>query len=187
MNKGLSELNRRAFLGHTLGAAAALWLPGRAQAGLDQLGSKRELGFLNLHTNERLRCQYWSSGRYDASALEDIAHILRDFRTNEVKPIHTGLLDLLAAVQARLPGQKEFHVISGYRSPATNAKLSAGSSGVAKRSLHMLGKAIDVRLPGSPLSELRQVSRDLALGGVGYYPKSDFVHLDIGRPRQWIG
>lgn len=172
---------------HTLGVAAGLWLPSRAQAGLDHLGTKRELGFLNLHTHEQLRCQYWANGRYDSGALEEIAYVLRDFRTDEIKAIHTGLLDLLATVQARVSSQKEFHVISGYRSPATNAKLNAQSSGVAKRSLHMLGKAIDVRLPGTPLSVLRRVGRDLGWGGVGYYPKSDFVHLDIGRPRHWVG
>lgn len=187
MYKRTSRVNRRAFIRHTFGAAACLWMSSRAHAGLVEQGSKRDLGFYNLHTNERLRCQYWSNGRYDENALEDIAYVLRDFRTNEVKPIHPGLLDLLATVRAELSSQKEFHVISGYRSPATNAKLNARSSGVAKRSLHMQGKAIDVRLPGTSLSKFRQVGRDLGLGGVGYYPKSDFVHLDIGRPRQWIG
>lgn len=187
MYKLAYRLDRRTFIRHALGATAGLWVSSRAQAELGNVGSKRVLRFYNLHTNERLHCQYWSNGHYDASALEDIAYVLRDFRTNDVKPIHTGLLDLLTQAQTQVSSQKEFHVISGYRSPVTNAKLNAHSNGVAKRSLHMQGKAIDVRLPGTPLSVLRQVGRDLKLGGVGYYPKSDFVHLDIGRPRQWIG
>lgn len=180
-------MNRRAFIRHTLGVTMGVWVSSKASAGLGQLGSRRLLDLYNLHTNERLRCQYWANGRYDQGALDEIAFVLRDFRTNEVEPIHTGLLDLLSLVRAELSSEQEFHVISGYRSPATNAKLNALSSGVAKRSLHMQGKAIDVRLPGTPLSVLRQVGRDLGLGGVGYYPKSDFVHLDIGRPRQWGG
>lgn len=187
MYKRTSSLNRRLFLRQSLGVAAGIWLSNSARADLDALGPHRILTFYNLHTNERLRAQYWSNGRYDQSALEDIAFVLRDFRTNEVKPIDKQLLNLLTAIRVQLSSQREFQVISGYRSPRTNAMLNARSSGVAKRSLHMRGKAIDVRLAGTPLSTLRQTGQDLGLGGVGYYPKSDFVHLDTGRPRWWAG
>lgn len=187
MHKRTSNLGRRIFVKRALGAAASFWVSNSAWAKLDALGSDRSLAFYNLHTNERLRCQYWSNGHYDKSALEDIAFVLRDFRTNEVNSIDTQLLDLLTAIRTQLSSHQEFQVISGYRSPKTNAMLSARSGGVAKRSLHMQGKAIDVRLVGTPLSKLRQVGRDLKLGGVGYYPKSEFVHFDTGRPRWWAG
>ena len=175
------------FLRQSLGMAAGVWLSNSVKADLDALGPHRTLSFYNLHTNERLRAQYCSNGRYDKSALEDIAFVLRDFRTNEVKTIDTQLLDLLTAVHSRLSSHREFQVISGYRSPKTNAMLNARSSGVAKRSLHMQGKAIDVRLAGTSLSTLRQTGQDLGLGGVGFYPKSGFVHFDTGRPRSWAG
>ena len=187
MTKRSSWKGRRAFLAHSLGVAAGFCLSGKARATVQKLGTNRYLKLHNLYTNERLHCQYWSDDHYDQGALTDIAYVLRDFRTNEVRPIHTDLLDLLSLIHERLSSKEEFNVISGYRSPATNAKLSAAGRGVAKRSLHMEGKAIDVRLPGTPTSVLRQTGRDLGLGGVGYYAKSDFVHLDIGRPRQWIG
>ncbi|MDZ7839310.1 MAG: DUF882 domain-containing protein [Gammaproteobacteria bacterium] len=145
----------------------------------------RVLAFRNLHTNDSIKCRYWSGGAYDPVALEDIAFVLRDHRADEMTEIDTELLDLLALVRYKLGVKKPYHVISGYRSPQTNAMLRAKSSGVAKKSQHMLGKAIDVRLPSVPLAELRQVGLDLKGGGVGYYPKSDFVHLDVGRPRFW--
>ena len=187
MHKRTSNLNRRIFLRQSLGVAAGVFLFNNVQANLRTLVPDRTLAFYNLHTHERLKAQYWSKGGYDKSALEDIAFVLRDFRTNEVKAIDTQLLDLLAEVQTRLSSRREFQVISGYRSPKTNAMLNARSSGVAKRSLHMQGRAIDVHLAGIPLSTLLQTGQDLGLGGVGFYPKSGFVHFDTGRPRTWIG
>ena len=187
MHKRTPNLNRRIFLRQSLGVAAGVCLFKNVQANLDALGSNRTLAFYNLHTHERLKAQYWSKGSYDKSALEDIAFVLRDFRTDEVKAIDTQLLDLLIVVQTRLSIRREFQVISGYRSAKTNAMLNARSSGVAKRSLHMQGRAIDVRLTGIPLSTLRQTGQDLGLGGIGFYPKSGFVHFDTGRPRSWVG
>ena len=177
---------RRTFLKHSVGLAAGFWVSQAAQAGVTK-APKRSLAFYNLHTSERVKCTYWSNGRYDDSALEDIAFVLRDFRTNEVKSIDPGLLDLLATIRSQLSSTKEFQVISGYRSPKTNAMLSSRSKGVAKRSLHMKGEAIDVRLERVSTSTLRQAARKLQRGGVGYYPKSNFVHLDVGRPRSWVG
>ena len=111
--------------------------------------------------------------------------MLRDFRANEVKPIDPALLDLLTQIQHRLGTNESFQVISGYRSPLTNAMLHANSEGVAVHSLHIEGKAIDIRVPGRSLEQLRGAALALRDGGVGYYPKSDFVHVDTGRVRFW--
>ncbi|MFZ0487430.1 MAG: DUF882 domain-containing protein [Arenicellales bacterium] len=180
-----SQPGRRRFLGQTLAVAAGLCVAGEAPAVVLNRDSDRTLAFHNLHTNENLKCRYWSRGDYDPVALEDIAFVLRDFRADETKAMDPALLDLLAVVRRKLNTKEPYHVISGYRSPKTNAMLRAKSKGVAKHSLHMEGKAIDVRIPGIQLAELRRTGLDLKAGGVGYYPKSRFVHLDTGRPRFW--
>ncbi|MGB2831785.1 MAG: DUF882 domain-containing protein [Methylotenera sp.] len=145
----------------------------------------RELAFHNLHTGENLKAEYWSEGGYLPDALAGIDHILRDFRTNQVLPIDPQLLDLLHNLRSTLGTNQPFQIISGYRSPATNANLAANSDGVAKKSLHMQGKAIDLRVEGTALKDLRQAALSLQGGGVGYYPGSNFVHVDIGRLRSW--
>jgi uncharacterized protein YcbK (DUF882 family) len=157
----------------------ALGNPGRPQA------TERALGFFNTHTGERLKAIYWEKGHYIAESLAEINRILRDHRANEVENIDTELLDLLFALQNKLESREPFHVISGYRSAKTNAALQAASSGVAQNSLHLVGKAIDIRTPGRELRMLRKAAVALKGGGVGYYPKSDFVHVDVGRVRYW--
>ncbi|HLH76077.1 MAG TPA: YcbK family protein [Candidatus Binataceae bacterium] len=182
-----SELSRRRLLaiGGTL-AGWALMPQGRALAALQvALPRTRELRFYNLHTGERLSAVYCERGGYIKAALAEINYILRDFRANQVKPIDPRLLDLLYGLNRRLDTRQPFAVISGYRSPATNAMLAARSEGVAVHSLHMVGQAIDIRVPGRGLSELRRAATSLKLGGVGYYPASDFVHVDVGRVRYW--
>ena len=114
-------------------------------------------------------------------------HVLRDWRTNQVHVIEPKLLDLLTALQTKLGKDERFEVICGYRSPATNAMLHEHSSEVATHSLHLVGQAIDIHLPGVELAHLRDAAMSLGLGGVGYYPESDFVHVDIGRVRHWGG
>ena len=146
---------------------------------------KRSLSFYETHTGESLKTIYCINGEYQPGALADINHILRDFRTGEVKLIDTRLLDLLHAIKLKLDTNKPFHVISGYRSAKTNALLHKRNKGVAKNSLHIYGKAIDLRLPGCTLCHLRRMAIDLRGGGVGYYPRPDFVHLDVGRVRYW--
>jgi uncharacterized protein YcbK (DUF882 family) len=178
-------IHRRQFVRRSLGLAAGLCVAGEAPALILASDDDRTLAFHNLHTSESLECRYWSNGSYDPVALEEISYVLRDHRADEMKQIDTGLLDLLAVVRRKLGASEPYHVISGYRSPQTNAKLRAKSNGVATKSLHTQAKAIDVRLPGVPLAELRQVGLNLKAGGVGYYPKSQFVHLDVGRPRFW--
>jgi uncharacterized protein YcbK (DUF882 family) len=146
---------------------------------------EKSLSFYNLHTGEGVRAVYWSEGLYVQEALIEINQILRDFRTGEVKPIDTGLLDLLHSLQELLGSRDTMHVFSGYRSPETNAHLRDSSTGVACRSLHMEGKAADFNLPGCSLKALHKAAVALQAGGVGYYPSSDFVHVDVGRVRYW--
>jgi uncharacterized protein YcbK (DUF882 family) len=145
----------------------------------------RELAFYNLHTGESLKTDYWAEGDYLPDALADINHILRDFRNNQILPIETPLLDLLHKLHTTLGTSQPFHIVSGYRSPETNALLTANSDGVAKDSLHMQGKAIDLYIEGTPLNELRHAAIRLHGGGVGYYPNSNFVHVDTGHIRSW--
>jgi len=114
-----------------------------------------------------------------------VNHFLRDFRTGDIHTIDPGVLDILFAVRSRADRDDPFHVISGYRSPATNAYLRGHSSGVAKHGVHMEGRAIDVRLPGFPTRKLRDIGLAIRRGGVGYYPASGFVHLDTGQVRSW--
>ena len=147
--------------------------------------SERTLELVNLHTDEVLSCCYWASGKYNPSALSEINYILRDHRANESYEINTDLLDLLYVLHQTTGSQAPFHVISAYRSFKTNEKLRKQGSGVAKRSMHMSGKAIDIRLPDVKLKNLRDSALSLRAGGVGYYAKSNFIHVDIGRPRSW--
>lgn len=178
-----SAISRRSLF--ALGAAAVVaGSPLRAMANVPR-GAERSLAFYNLHTRESLSTIYWASGQYVVSALNDIDFILRDFRTGEVANIEPRLLDLLWALRATVDSRRSFHLISGYRSPATNQKLAQQSNGVANKSLHIRGMAADIRLPGCDLARLRRAAISLKLGGVGYYPSSDFIHVDVGRVRQW--
>ncbi len=147
--------------------------------------SERRVSLYNLHTGEHISQPYWMKGSYLPDSLSAINTVLRDFRTGEVYPIDPGLLDLLSALQQRVGSQRGYEVISGYRSPATNAMLHNASSGVATRSLHMQGKAIDIRLPGTRLATLHGAARQMKSGGVGLYTASDFIHVDTGRVRYW--
>ncbi|MBI3432996.1 MAG: DUF882 domain-containing protein [Hydrogenophilales bacterium] len=180
----MKHISRRKFL--KLGMlAAALPLPAMANAW--QAAPERRLRFHNLHTGESLNLAYWVQGDYVPESLAEINHVLRDFRNDQVAAIDPQLLDLLNRVDLALGASQPFQVISGYRSPATNQMLHEHSSGVAKHSLHMEGKAIDIRIPGVALADLRKTGLALQGGGVGYYPASDFVHLDVGRVRTWGG
>lgn len=145
----------------------------------------RQIAFQHMHTGEKLSTVYWVDGKYQDGAFNDINRLLRDFRTEETKPIDPALINLLHALRRRLNTSQPFHVVSAYRSPKTNAMLAEVSPTVATNSLHMEGMAIDIRLPDRPLTSVRQVALDLRAGGVGHYPRSDFIHLDTGRVRQW--
>ena len=146
---------------------------------------EKSLSLYNTHTGEGVNAVYWVKGEYLPEALAAVDHVLRDHRTDEIKPIDPPLLDLLYAIREELGCHQAFHIISGYRSPTTNAYLRAFSRGVAEHSLHMDGKAVDLRLPGWGAFSVRSVARDLRVGGVGYYPRSEFVHVDVGPIRYW--
>jgi len=146
---------------------------------------ERELKFYNLHTGESLNALYCDKGCYIDGAVKEINYILRDFRANEIKPIDPRLLDLLYTINRRLYTAEPFDIISGYRSPATNAMLAARSEGVARHSMHIEGKAADIRVPGRTLGQVWRAAIGLWSGGVGFYPRSDFVHVDVGRVRFW--
>ena len=179
-------LSRRHFLKVGVMAILASISPRLGFATMDEPPSPhKSLSFYETHTGESLETTYWAEGKYRSEALADINHILRDYRTGEAKAIDTRLLDLLFAIRLKVRTQQPFHVISGYRSPKTNALLRKCGRGVARNSLHMCGQAVDIRLPGCALTLLRRMAIDLKGGGVGYYPRPNFVHIDIGRVRYW--
>ena len=178
-----SGISRRNFLKAGIGICTMLSLPSVSARPMDTM--EKKLAFLNLHTGERIRSTYWAEGNYIPEELQAIENILRDHRTGELHAIDTGLLDLLQLLHDQIGAHKEFHIISAYRSPKTNEMLASRSNSVVKKSLHMQGKAIDIRLPECSLSNLRNVALSLKSGGVGYYPKSNFIHIDTGRVRFW--
>lgn len=146
----------------------------------------RALHFYNLHTGEKMDVAYFARGKYSPAALKDINHLFRDYRTGTVKSIDPKLLDYLYSISLKLETHKTpFHVVSGYRTPATNALLCRESSQVAKHSLHIKGKAVDIRLPNRNIASIRRVAVVLKKGGVGYYPDDNFVHVDVGDVRYW--
>ncbi len=151
---------------------------------LDTCGPKR-VAVHNIHTGESLDAVFWEGGRYVSDALAEVNHVLRDYRTGDVHPIDPRLLTVLDTLSTRVGAKAPFQVISGYRSPKTNAMLHRESPGVAGKSLHMSGMAIDIRLPDVDLARLHNAALSLAAGGVGYYPASDFVHVDVGPVRRW--
>ncbi|TXH46223.1 MAG: DUF882 domain-containing protein [Burkholderiaceae bacterium] len=172
----MPALTRRRFVAAL--AAAPVLAPAHEQA-------SRVLRFGHLHTGERLEVEYFAGGRYQPDALAAVNHLLRDFRNGEVGAMDPALLDLLHALRAQTGSRQPYEIISGYRSPATNRMLHERSSGVASQSLHMTGQAIDIRVADVPLAQLRQAALSLQRGGVGFYPGSNFVHVDTGRVRAW--
>ena len=173
-----SLLSRRKFLKFSAFAVAAGPHLLRAET------PERSLALYNLHTSEKLKVVYWAEGEYLAESLSAINRHLRDHRTGSIHDIDRRLLDLLWQVRTKLDTTEPFQIISGYRSPQTNAMLHSRSEGVATHSLHMDGMAADIAVPGRSLELIRKVAVAMKSGGVGYYP-SQFVHLDVGRVRTW--
>lgn len=178
--------HRRAFLKTGLAAFGAVCLPGNAFAVINRLISPaRSLDLLNLHTGERLNICYIRSGKYLVESLLKINYILRDHRADVICTIDTNLLDLLHAVSLQVKSRRPFHIISGYRTNATNDMLRRCTKGVSANSLHTQGRAADIRLPGCKSNTLMQTAANLKKGGVGLYTSSDFVHIDTGVIRTW--
>ncbi|MEZ5524561.1 MAG: YcbK family protein [Pseudomonadales bacterium] len=176
---------RRNFLRKIGGLTAGLAVSSTAFAKLPATPYERSLQFYNLHTGESLNTVFSIEGRFVKESLQDINHLLRDHRTDEVRAIDPRLLTLLDDLKNLVGNKQPFHIISGYRSPATNQMLNQQSNGVAKQSLHMKGMAIDIRVPGVDTRALQKSALSLQGGGVGLYTRSDFVHVDVGRVRSW--
>jgi uncharacterized protein YcbK (DUF882 family) len=187
MNRRRSFLKSSALFASVLGAPAVA----RAAVSIHPVPApaiapkERVLRLYNTHTGESLRSIFWAEGQFIPEALQDINKLLRDHRNNKIEAIDPQLLVLLDQVSAKFGDHPTLHVISGYRSPETNAMLHENTNGVAKHSLHMEGKAIDIRLPGQDLAKLHKAAMAASGGGVGFYPESDFVHMDVGRVRYW--
>lgn len=179
--------NRRRFLTAASGLAV-LGFPMVAKAITLSPSHARELAMDHTHTREQIDLTYAFGRRYVPEALDDLNHFLRDHYSGRVGQMDPGLYDIMHALQRSLGVKLPYHIISGYRSPHTNERLrTTRGGGVAKRSLHMDGKAVDLRIPGVPLKELREAALALKRGGVGYYPGSQFVHIDTGAVRSWRG
>ncbi len=207
-------VSRRFFLSLTMGAATAALLPApMAEAAVDSIAMlppgtpgaperyeepapraakttptkvrERAIWLHNTHTNETFRGVYWSGGRYNKQAMLQLSRFMRDHYTGKVRPIAPGLIDVLHAIQQRARAKGPVHVVSGYRSPSTNAMLASYDDGVATNSQHVLGKAADIRIEGVRIHQLGKIAAGLKAGGVGTYPGSGFVHVDVGKVRRW--
>ena len=178
------QINRRSFIKWAAGGIGALAIaPGALQAALL---NERSLAFYNPNTGENVRRVYWTPrDGYIRESIGEISWALRDHHNGQVKQFDAGVLDQLYALQLQIGPNKPIHVISGYRSPITNQRLSEGSSRVARNSYHIQAMAMDVRLPGGRISDLYRAARSLGAGGVGYYPRSNFIHIDSGPVRYW--
>lgn len=182
-------IDRRSIL--KAGALGGLLLPlmaGEAKAAAFAMPklSAHKIAFKNIHTGESFTGAYRAGDRYLPDAFEKINNVLRDFRTGDVFPIDPRVIDIIYMVHAKTGSSEPLNILSGYRSPKTNAMLKrTGGGGVATHSLHLIGQAIDLRIPGFSTRKIRDIGVSLKAGGVGYYPGSDFVHVDTGRVRTW--
>lgn len=176
--------SRRQLILGISGVAVASMFSNSAQASRSTIG-QRDLSFYNRHTGERGQGSFWVDGEYRSDTLTLFSNVLRDHRQNQAAPMDKRLYEILYKLQQTLNNSDEIHVISGYRSPITNNMLAANSNGVAKKSYHMKGMAMDLAIPGIALKTLRDAAMSLKMGGVGYYPRSGFIHLDTGPVRSW--
>ena len=171
-----SLLNRRKLLSGAAAAASIAFVTPVPAVSF----APRSVSLYNTRTGEWVRSVYWAEGHYIREAVRDINWLLRDHHSGEVYPMNAGLLDLLQMLHTQLDCQDPFLVVSGYRSPTTNAWMHAHRAGVATRSFHVKGMAIDLRCEGRDLSQVHRAAKSLRAGGVGFYPEPDFVHVDCG-------
>lgn len=177
-----NPISRRGFITQ---AIAFSTLIGSAPALAMQKAEHRDLTVESLHTGEKCKVTFWERGHYNPDALAELNTVMRDHRTGDVFEIDANLYDALYALSAMVETQPRFQLISGYRSPKTNAKLAANGNGVAKKSYHMRGMASDIRTDRVDLDRLHKAARALKVGGVGKYAKSNFIHMDVGPVRYW--
>lgn len=182
-----SGFSRREFLGMSMAAAVTTIIPSAIYAAAEELQTEKTICFHNVYTLETLETVYCKNGEYLPEALSGINHIFRDIRTGKERTISKELIDLLYDLQQDIKSDGPFQIISGYRTPRSNALLRKTKKGVAKNSFHMYGKAVDIRLPDYSLGTLRRKAMNLRGGGVGYYPRSNFIHVDVGAVRYWRG
>jgi len=180
------DLGRRLALKAAVSVGALAATPVSIASTLINLPPRR-LGLVNMHTGEDMEITYFDDGDYVPEALSRIDDLMRDHRAEQSYPMSTKLLDFLHDLRAKLKTDAPFQLLSGYRSPETNAMLRSKSEGVARRSYHMMGEAADVRLPGFKLRAVHARAVQLKTGGVGYYPRSGFLHVDVGPVRVWRG
>lgn len=184
------SVDRRSFLSIGAATLGGVLIPAVASPALavplpQRKGGTRHLAFRNAHTGESFSGVYRVGDKYLPDAFDQINHVLRDHRANKVYPMDPRALDILYQVR-KLTGRKDpLEVLSGYRCPETNRKLRRASGGVAKKSLHMRGQAIDFHMDGYSTARLRDIAKSLRAGGVGYYSRSDFIHIDTGDVRSW--
>lgn len=178
-------MNRRIFLRSAAAITGSAIVPAAFANHTQAAQVDKELHLYNIHTGEFVKTTFKQAGEYDQQGLSELDHLLRDHRSGESTLISRTLLDDIYTLQELFKPNQAIEIISGYRSPKTNQKLREMGHGVAKRSLHMQGKAIDIRIPGINLGQVRKAALALKSGGVGYYPKSGFIHIDVGRVRQW--
>ncbi len=180
----IEDTSRRTLLKGIAAGGLIATIPGVASASRLSI-PQYKVHLVNAHTNEKFQGVYRIGNRYLPDALRKINGFMRDFRTNDVYRMDPKLIDILASLQVRSHQNAPIQILSGYRSPKTNAMLRRASSGVAKNSYHMKGQAADIQIPGYSTGRLKHLAQDLSVGGVGYYPKSDFVHVDTGDVRSW--
>jgi len=173
--------------GAALAAATPGFLSGVAKAATAPSSEIRRVFVHNLHTGDKIDAVYFENGAYVPDAMKEAMRVMRDWRNGQEHVMDPRLMDVLHSLGQKLDANSPFQLISGYRSPATNAMLHSRSDGVASHSQHMLGKASDIRVEGVQLANLHKAALSLGAGGVGYYPVSDFVHVDVGPVRRWNG
>jgi len=180
---GGGGFDRRSLLRY--GLAGALSLAAGPAMATPRIRPERSLHLVNVHTGESFRDVYWSHGRYIRPACRRIDWLMRDFHVDRIHHIDPDLIDLLHAITARLQTRQPLQILSGYRSPETNRALQEEGFGASNNSMHLVGKAADITLPGVRLGYLRRAAAASRAGGVGYYPDNGFVHVDTGRVRFW--
>jgi uncharacterized protein YcbK (DUF882 family) len=187
-SKNIKEIDpvRRLFIKMTIFSGLTAFLPFRALASIPDISpQERTLWLYNPVAEETLTATYWFNGHYVPDALEKIDYLMRDHRTGEVKSIDLGLINLLHTIKLRIGLDEPFHVVSGYRCRKSNELLRKRGRNAARNSYHLKGQAADIRLPDGHLASLRKVATVIKGGGVGYYPRDNFVHVDVGPIRYW--